>query len=358
MDDARPDPSPDQPGAAPAHDGPALPSLPPAGAWRRLLARVFDLSWQLVLLGVGVGLAMAFFARGALAWIGSAGGSILFGALLMLASLLLDAVLLARFGSTPGKRLLGVRLLAIDGQPPSLRAAVLRNLHLWVAGLGFGLPLLNLITLGRQGWRVGQGRSASYDEGRFLVQAQPIRPLRRIAFGVTLLALMLAMGALNRNDPQQRPGRAAGAPISWTNPENGRIATIRPGWSHDIVYGDDGRPRHRFVRDGGRAAVLLSAEPVGPTPLTVFVRTVIDDMAAQVKLAGRYETFLGAPSWAAENFIDDREVTRIEVRVLQHDGIYWRMTTAQEYPYRDTDAMVDALRTQLWATLAPARAAD
>ncbi|WP_312518897.1 RDD family protein [Massilia sp.] len=328
------------------------PALPAAGAWRRFLARLFDLSWQLVLLGAALGACLAMFASGNLGWMQSTAGGFLLGAVLMLLGLLLDAVLLARFGSTPGKRLLGLRVLTVAGQRLPLRAAVLRNLGVWVSGLGLALPLVNLVTMGRQGWRVAQGRPASYDQDRFQVQAQPLRAWQRAKFGLALLVLLLVVGAFNRSGPQSAPSRTAAAPISWTNPENGQVATIAPGWSHDMVYGDDGKPRHRFVRNGGRAALLLSSEPVGPMPLAVFVRTVVDDMAAQVKLEGRYETFLGSPSWAAENFMDDRKVTRIEVRVLQHDGVYWRMTSAQEYPYRDTDATVEALRAQLWATLA------
>lgn len=352
------DPAPDRPDAAPDDDGIVGPALPPAGAWRRFLARLFDLSWQLILLGAAVGVGMAFVAPGALAWVQSTSANILLGAILMLLGLLLDAVLLARYGTTPGKRLLGVRVLTVAAQRLSLRAAVARNMGVWVAGLALALPLLNLIAIGRQGWRVAQGRTASYDEHRFLVQALPLRIGRRVGFGLSLLALLLVVATFNRTEPLGSPTRPTGAPISWTNPENGQVATIAPGWSHDMVYGADGKPRHRFVRNGGRAALLLSSETVGPMPLEVFVRTVVDDMAEQVKLEGRYETFLGSPSWAAENFMDDRQVTRIEVRVMQHDGLYWRMTTAQEYPYRDTDATVEALRAQLWATLDARRAAD
>lgn len=341
-------------------DSPVGPALPAAGAWRRFLARLFDLSWQLVLLGAAVGACLAWFGSGSgnLAWMQSPGGGFLLGAVLMLLGLLLDAVLLARFGTTPGKRLLGLRVMTVAGDRLPVRAAVARNLGVWVSGLGLALPLVNLITMGRQGWRVAQGRPASYDRDRFQVQAQPLRAWQRLRFGLALLLLLVLVGAFNRSDRHDPPGRPAGAPISWTNPENGQVATIAPGWSHDMVYGADGKPRHRFVRDGGRAALLLSSEPVGPMPLEVFVGTVVDDMAAQVKLEGRYETFLGSPSWAAENFMDDRQVTRIEVRVLQHDGVYWRMTSAQEYPYRDTDATVEALRAQLWATLGARRAPD
>jgi len=340
---------------APADDGAALPALPAAGAWRRFLARLFDMWWQIVLLGLIVGVVLAMLGPRAVTWVLAPAGSLLLGMLLVLLGFVLDAALLARFASTPGKYLLGVRVQTVGGQPPSWRAALRRNLGVWSAGMGLAIPLLNLILMARQGWRVGEGRPATYDEGRFQVLALPIGWRRRLGFMLAALALLVAIGTLGDKprDPATPAGaaRAPGAPISWTNPETGNLVTIAPGWRHDMVFSDDGQPRHRFVRDGGRVAVMLSSEAVGPTPLTVFVRAVIEDMAAQVKLEGRYETFLGSPSWAAENFLDDADVTRIEVRVLQRGGVYWRMTSAQEYPYRDTDAALGALREQLWSTL-------
>lgn len=341
--------------AAPADDGAALPALPAAGAWRRFLARLFDMWWQIVLIGLVVGVGLAVLGPRAMAWVMAPAGSLVLGMLLVLLGFVLDAALLARFATTPGKYLLGVRVQTIGGQPLSWRAALRRNLGVWAAGMGLAIPLLNLVLMVRQGWRVGEGRPATYDEGRYQVLALPIGWRRRLGFTLAALALVVAIGILGDQpgDPAKPAGapQARGAPISWTNPETGNLVTIAPGWRHDMVFGDDGQPRHRFVRDGGRVAVLLSSEPVGPMPLTVFVGTVIEDMAAQVKLEGRYETFLGNPSWAAENFLDDAAVTRIEVRVLQQGGVYWRMTSVQEYPYRDTDAALGALRDQLWSTL-------
>lgn len=340
---------------APTADGaPALPALAPAGAWRRFLARLFDMWWQLILIGLIVGVAVALFSPRATVWMSSPGGSALTGIVLILLGLLLDAMLMARFGATPGKYLLGVRVETVAGQPLSLRAALRRNLGVWALGLGLTIPIINLVAMGRQGWRVGEGRPASYDEGRYRVLALPLTWRRRLGFVLAALALLLAIGMAGKrsgNAPAKPAARATGAAISWTNPETGQVINIAPGWRHEIDYDEDGKPVHRFMGDNGRAAVLLSYEAVGPMPFEAYVRTVRESLAQHVKLDGRSETFMGVPSWAAENFMDNPSVTRVQVRALRHGDVYWRLSTLQDYPYRDSDRAVAALNAQLWSAI-------
>ena len=57
-----------------------------------------------------------------------------------------EALLLASFGSTPGKWLLNTRVIAQDGENPSFPKALRRSLGVWWRGLGLGLPLIGLIT--------------------------------------------------------------------------------------------------------------------------------------------------------------------------------------------------------------------
>jgi len=341
--------------AAPAaFDGIARPSLAAAGALRRLCARLFDMWSTTVLIALPVGLGLALLPESQRESMATTLGEQITGVLCLVLGLVLDAALLARFGTTPGKAMLGVRVEAADGQPLVLRQALRRNVHMWWAGMALTIPLLNLFTMGRQGWRLASDRPASYDQGRYRVLALPLGWNRWPTFLVIAFMLLLIVGALLRNKPG--PGAAAPiaagtASISWTNPDTGRITNLAPGWSHDIVYNDANRPVHRFVLDGERAAVLLSFEPIGPTPLDVYARTVRQSMQDELKLDGRFEDYLGHPSWAAENFLDDAAVTRVEVRVLRHDGSYWRMVALQDYPYRDSDAATTGLRAQLWANV-------
>ena len=350
MSDVVPDPA----DPRPAHQTPALPALAPAGAWRRLLARLFDMWWQVILIGIVVGVGAALIAPRTIEWMSTPGGSALIGIALLIAGFAFDAVLMARFGVTPGKYLLGVRVETVAGQALTLRTALRRNLGVWVLGLGLTIPIINLITMGRQGWRVAQGRPASYDDGRYRVLALPLSLRRRLGFVLAAVVLALAVGMVGDRPgdmPAKSAARAPGAAISWTNPETGQVINIAPGWRHDIEYDADAKPVHRFLADNGRAAVLLSYEAVGPMPFEAYVRTVRESLAEHVKLDGRNEAFMGAPSWAAENFMDNPTVTRVQVRALRHGDVYWRLSTLQDYPYRDSDAAVAALNAQLWSAI-------
>ena len=57
----------------------------------------------------------------------------------------IEAALLHWFGTTPGKWLLGIRVVNEDGSALTLKSAMLRSLIVWIAGLGFGWGLLTAL---------------------------------------------------------------------------------------------------------------------------------------------------------------------------------------------------------------------
>lgn len=61
--------------------------------------------------------------------------------------MLLEPWVITRYGTTPGKKLLNIRVLTRDGEKPSLRQAYKRSLMIWVFGLGLGLPLVSLVAM-------------------------------------------------------------------------------------------------------------------------------------------------------------------------------------------------------------------
>lgn len=87
--------------------------------------------------------------------------------------LFMDSVLYAVFGNTPGKALFGVRV-SYKGRRLSARGYALRNLGLWVLGMGMGIPVLSLIMVTWQYFRLRDGRSTLYDHiARFRVTCIP-----------------------------------------------------------------------------------------------------------------------------------------------------------------------------------------
>ena len=77
--------------------------------------------------------------------------------------LLLDALCMAQFGQTPGKAILGIRLMQLDGTRLNLAKAIRRDLSLFVRGLGLGIPLFALFTLIWSFIKVNGGDQTSWD---------------------------------------------------------------------------------------------------------------------------------------------------------------------------------------------------
>lgn len=58
------------------------------------------------------------------------------------AMMILEAILIATWGTTPGKKLLGIRLINANGDPPSMGQSARRAVSVFVLGQGFLMPVL------------------------------------------------------------------------------------------------------------------------------------------------------------------------------------------------------------------------
>ncbi len=60
---------------------------------------------------------------------------------------ILEGLLIAQFGTTPGKWLLNMRVTNADGNRPSTQQSLLRSLYVWFIGVGMWLPMLSVGTM-------------------------------------------------------------------------------------------------------------------------------------------------------------------------------------------------------------------
>ena len=144
----------------PSASKPATQQDRPAEIWRRLLAKVIDSSVLALLL------AMAFSALGeeqALDYLSlfsqvesgeefsfenAALPSIALALILFWLPLwILSAVCVSVFAGTPGKLIMGFRQVRTDGRNLDFRHALLREVMVYIIGLGFGLPIWGILTL-------------------------------------------------------------------------------------------------------------------------------------------------------------------------------------------------------------------
>ncbi|UVW27355.1 RDD family protein [Massilia sp. H6] len=350
-----------QASAAPAWLHPGLPfELPLARAWQRWCARSFDIWWQTALVALAAGHAIASVAPAFLRWLETPLGWKLFGLACIPAGLLLDAALHAVAGSTPGKALLGLQVLGADGRTPRFGELAGRNLRLWYAGLGLGLPLLILLTMARQGLRLRGGRPASYDSGRFLVRASPVGCLRKSVFGVLfvlLLGTVVALDAADRQDSREIAAAQPAPQLAWTNPVTGLAVPIGAQWQADVRIVDNGNDsdsmHYLFTERGGRAVVLLAFDEHGKTSLPAYTRALMDRLGADLVLEHRrIDDFRGRPSWAASGAGRDGATT-VRLRVVPVQGRAWRVMVMQAPPLAATDDLVHELSDALWESVLP-----
>lgn len=155
-----------------------------AVGWQRFLARTLDLLW-FGLLALG---------GGALAgWI-DPGEMILPRFPVMMAVpllwVLVDAVFIYRWGATPGKALLGLRVVSEDGKKLTFKISLNRAFDVWFFGCGLEAPMVSWIAKLLAMSRLRQTGRTSWDAARGLnVEQRPVS-----AMGVTLaLALFVSV---------------------------------------------------------------------------------------------------------------------------------------------------------------------
>ena len=161
-----------------------------ANPWPRFFARTFDVWLE--------GLPVAIILIAVIPWFlrnNSLGALLLLSVFSLPAVFFLDALVFAVAGNTPGKALLGLKVVTTDGKPLSFDQYMRRNLSVWLRGYALGLPLVFLFTMESQYRRLSKGQQASYDEAEgFKVLAMPTGLTRKIVFGSVFVFLFLLAG--------------------------------------------------------------------------------------------------------------------------------------------------------------------
>lgn len=114
------------------------------GAWRvcehvgrRAVARAID-----VAIGFSIGCACGVLLAETEHWISPWVPAVLGGTLGLLWWVLVEATLVSRFGTTPGKRLCAMRVCTTRQARPEPGVAFRRSVGVWLRGLGAGVPVL------------------------------------------------------------------------------------------------------------------------------------------------------------------------------------------------------------------------
>lgn len=171
----RPLPTPKAPTVDPKAAAESAAKLGIAG--KRLFARYLDV----MSIGLLAAVVLVALIGDAIAWpeqLMHDGGVPDTGLLLWLAfvtMLLLEAVLIATFGTTPGKTLLGLRVESRDGTKPSFAQSWSRAFSVFARGCAFGIPVLSQVAMLVAGVQTLNSGNAPWDEAQGLrVRSNPV----------------------------------------------------------------------------------------------------------------------------------------------------------------------------------------
>ena len=212
-----------------APSAPALPetdALPVyTGLTRRLLARLFDEYGLLLLLLAAVALAGHNPAL-------VSGPALQFAVELIW--LFLEPLLLRLFGATPGKALLGLRVLGRDGERLTYTQGFIRHLLLLWHGEGLFIPIWSWIQMFRTARRCWNDEPQPWDEDT-AYEAAPFRPLRHAGAMVLAAALILAGAEAANSYSQLPPNRGELTVAEFAENYNRQAAYINqsPSWILD-----------------------------------------------------------------------------------------------------------------------------
>jgi hypothetical protein len=254
--------------------------------------------------------------------------------LLPLAALVL-ALTMALTGTTPGKAILGIRVSASKNQG-RLKFFLVREVKVWLAGLGLGIPIFGLFTQIYQYSQVTAGKPASYDQGGTDVVGKPSK--FRVGVGI-LFALSLYCFLTYLQAEDLWANRNIHAARLWANPVNNRSAPIARMWQVQEVTTNSGRVFY-FAANAQLAEALFGYEQLeldGLKNLT-YANALQSTLAADISISSEWEPVIvyGYPALrAVGKSIRDND-TNVEITVAVTRRHAWRtLVFARGRPVED-----------------------
>jgi uncharacterized RDD family membrane protein YckC len=166
-----------------------------ARAWPRFWARTFDTFLYSLLAGLVIGLLFPSFFMAEI--FEGRGGAILIGLLILPFVMIIDAVIISKFGSSLGKAIAGLRVADIDHEKLTLETSLRRNMQVYLKGLALGIPLLNLAAYGNAHAAVRDQGLTSWDQATgSRVFATSNNEFRTVAIAVLAIATIAVDRAL------------------------------------------------------------------------------------------------------------------------------------------------------------------
>lgn len=120
-----------------------------------------------------------------------------FNYLMMIVWILAEASMIHAWGATPGKWLLGLRVMRADGAALPVGLSLLRSIRVYLMGMGMSHPILLPLCHGFSWWFVRKNGSALWDGSSGIrVSLRSISPWRWLAFFFTAFMVINLSGMI------------------------------------------------------------------------------------------------------------------------------------------------------------------
>lgn len=319
--------------------------------WSRYFARTLDLTITSYIAGFGVGYGLVYLAPDMYRAFISQQLNVQ-NLILLPVAMILNGIVTGIFGTTIGKSVMGLRFTYLNGRLGIL-GQVGRELQVWIKGLAFGIPIVSLFTGVHQYRRLAQGLQASYDEGIALVKQDEMPGWRR-ALGMIFCATVFIGGIAwaywpDNSTSYSPPASVSRAPVSWTNPVTGKVATLPAGWSASAEDNGEGATVYVFISSDQTRQAIFGVENsvTGITDVQAYGRALKAGLQTTMTLGDFAAN--GTPGVLRADGTFNSGGWRTSALITQVGNRFWRIVNVDTVA-RGGDVTVPALTTALWST--------
>ncbi|MBW6423349.1 RDD family protein [Rhizobium sp. XQZ8] len=295
-----------------------------AGPWARLWARMIDV--YIVTYGLVFGFtylvslyAPAFYLRTMAALDG-----LISKVVVLPFAMFVFAAMMSVTGTTIGKAIIGIKVENISGRG-SVAFHFLRELKVWIFGLGFGIPLVNLLTGTTQAAKLSKSGSTGYDRG-FAVVRRKSSDLQ-YSVGVFFAIAVVSIGTYWNIAYKAEEARAQEV-RTWVNPATGKQARFANMWATEEWKADAGK-LYYFQSSKLLVEALLGYEPLeenGVDPV-VYGEALQEALATDIAVDSEWKPVMvdGFPAATAKATQTNVADTHLEITVVIIGRSAWRV---------------------------------
>lgn len=172
----------------------------PPTPWRRYGARMLDTSFNGAVVMIIIGVAFYAIAPATadefFSIFEGESGRILDIVMTAFVASILGGLLVGISGFTLGKWIFGVRVTKLDGTRLGIADGLSRDLTVLLKGLGLGIPIVAIFTMGYAYRRLGEFKTTSWDKGRYIVWHRPSGFSQYIFNVIGILLILLVIGGI------------------------------------------------------------------------------------------------------------------------------------------------------------------